>query len=54
MSVEGYEPLVTQLYFEGDPYNEIDPYIVPSLIMALADAGGGAKASVFDFVLAPS
>lgn len=48
----GFAPLTTQLYFEGDPYNEIDPFIIESLIMPLTDEGGG-KAARFDFVLAP-
>ncbi len=48
----GFAPLTTQLYFEGDPYNEIDPFIIESLIMPLADEAGG-KAARFDFVLAP-
>ena len=53
VSANGYDPLVTQLYFEGDPYNEIDPFIVDSLIMAVQDAPNREKASAFDFVLTP-
>ncbi len=48
----GYKKLTTQLYFEGDPYNDIDPYIKKSLIMKLAAANTG-KSSTFDFVLPP-
>jgi len=48
----GFAPLTTQLYFEGDPYNDIDPFIIESLIMPLAEASDG-KAARFDFVLAP-
>ncbi len=43
--------LTTQLYFEGDPYNDIDPFILPSLIMPLTDDGAGGKLATFDFVL---
>jgi catechol 1,2-dioxygenase len=43
----GREPLTTQLYFAGDPYNDGDPFIVPSLIMQ--HSGGRAR---FDFTLA--
>ncbi len=48
---QGTMLLTTQLYFEGDPYNVGDPFIVPSLIMALVDDGTGAMAATFDFVL---
>src|SRR5690606_34392367 len=33
VSAPGFASLTTQLYFEGDPYNEIDPFIIDSLIM---------------------
>jgi len=49
----GFASLTTQLYFEGDPYNEIDPFIIESLIMPLTDEAGG-KAARFDFVLPPA
>jgi protocatechuate 3,4-dioxygenase beta subunit len=45
----GHRALTTQLYFDGDPYNDGDPFIVDSLIMKLAD--GSAR---FDFVLEPA
>jgi catechol 1,2-dioxygenase len=48
----GHRPLTTQLYFDGDPYNDGDPFIVSSLIMPLAKDGGVTRAS-FDFVLEP-
>jgi protocatechuate 3,4-dioxygenase beta subunit len=54
VSAPGYVLLTTQLYFEGDPYNDADAYIKDSLIMTLADAPGGEKAAVFDFVLVPA
>jgi len=46
-----FAPLTTQLYFEGDPYNEVDPWVRRSLILPLRDAGPG-KMGRFDFVLA--
>jgi protocatechuate 3,4-dioxygenase beta subunit len=46
----GHAPLTTQLYFAGDPYNEGDPFIDPSLIMTLGQTGAGSAAA-FDFVL---
>jgi hypothetical protein len=49
----GYTELTTQLYFEGDPYNAIDPYIKQSLIMHVTDDGSGGKQSTFTFVIAP-
>src|SRR5690606_12869248 len=52
VSAPGFASLTTQLYFEGDPYNEIDPFIIDSLIMALSDVGD-AKAATFLFVLEP-
>lgn len=51
----GHRELVTQLYFKGDPYNEIDPFIRPSLIIPLQDvklAAGEYRTGVFDIVLA--
>ena len=54
VSAPGFVPLTTQLYFDGDPYNGIDPFIKPSLIMTLQDAVGDGtvdKQAVFDFVL---
>ncbi|MBK7401507.1 MAG: hypothetical protein IPJ34_35955 [Myxococcales bacterium] len=51
ITAAGHRELVTQLYFEGDPYNEIDPYIKPRLVMKPVDDGTGKKAT-YDFVLA--
>jgi len=53
-SAPGHVLLTTQLYFEGDPYNDIDPFIKPELIMTLSDGPNGEKLATFDFVLAPS
>jgi virginiamycin B lyase len=43
--------LTTQIYFEGQPGNEDDGLILPSLIVPLLDAAGGGKAANFNFVL---
>ena len=48
--LDGAERLTTQLYFEGDPYNDDDPFIRSSLIMSM-DESGGAKRASFDFVV---
>jgi protocatechuate 3,4-dioxygenase beta subunit len=50
VSAPGHRLLTTQLYFDGDPYNDSDAFIDESLIMTLADAGAG-KATTFDFVI---
>ncbi len=50
VTAPGYAPLTTQLYFEGDPYNEIDPFIIDSLIMKTQERDGVTTAT-FDFVL---
>jgi protocatechuate 3,4-dioxygenase beta subunit len=47
----GHALLTTQLYFDGDPYNEIDPFIKKSLVMPLANEASGDKSAHFDFVL---
>jgi protocatechuate 3,4-dioxygenase beta subunit len=52
-SAPGYRLLTTQLYFEGDPYNEGDPWIHDSLIMALEDGFEGGKLARYDIVLLP-
>lgn len=44
------EELTTQLYFDGDPYIEGDPFVVSSLVMAHRRDGSMRKAS-FDFVV---
>jgi protocatechuate 3,4-dioxygenase beta subunit len=43
--------LTTQLYFAGDPYNDIDPFIKKSLIMKLDD-NGAAKVAGYDLTVA--
>jgi len=50
-----YKTLITQLYFEGDKYQDKDPFIKKSLIIRLEDnKNGDAKyrSGVFDIVLA--
>ena len=47
----GYEPLITQLYFEGDPWNARDPLVRKSLIMPVRETGAGGAAVTFDVVL---
>jgi protocatechuate 3,4-dioxygenase beta subunit len=50
-----YKTLVTQLYFKGDPMNDKDQFIRPSLIISLATEkgdGGGYERGTFDIVLA--
>ncbi len=54
VSYPGYKTLITQLYFEGDPYNGKDEFIRPSLIMKVvpATANGTTYDTVtFDIVL---
>lgn len=43
VQVAGYKLLTTQLYFEGDPYNDIDPFIKKGLIMKVADVAGARR-----------
>jgi len=49
--VGGVERLTTQLYFDGDPYNEADPWYDESQSIALADDGAGGQAGAFDFAV---
>jgi protocatechuate 3,4-dioxygenase beta subunit len=53
VSAPGYQTLTTQLYFDGDPYNDIDPFIDRSLIMPMKKDSAGKK-SRFDFILIPA
>jgi protocatechuate 3,4-dioxygenase beta subunit len=43
--------LTSQIYFEGEPGNESDGLVQPSLIVPLTDTGDGGKAATFNFVL---
>ncbi|MGE3672226.1 MAG: dioxygenase [Polyangiaceae bacterium] len=51
LSAAGKRLLTTQLYFPGDPYNEIDPFIDRSLIMSLDDSTYASEVARFDFAL---
>lgn len=46
-------PFVTQLYFVGDPYNDIDSMFEPELAIDLVDRGG-TLVGVFDVFLTPA
>jgi hypothetical protein len=48
----GKKELITQLYFEGDPYNATDGMFKPSLAMKPKDDGKGGLIADFHFVLA--
>jgi len=52
---EGYEPRITQVYFEGDDRNGKDPYVKKELIIATtahaADKRAGARIGVLDVAL---
>ncbi len=52
VTAPNHAALTTQLYFPGDPYNEIDPFLRESLIVDLAAGPSGAEAN-YDFVLSP-
>jgi protocatechuate 3,4-dioxygenase beta subunit len=51
ITAKGFPLLTTQLYFAGDPYNEGDPFIDPSLIMQHT-LEKEIRRATFDFVLA--
>jgi protocatechuate 3,4-dioxygenase beta subunit len=53
LRADGHRALTTQLYFAGDPYNDGDPFIVPSLIMAHRVERGARRAG-HDLVLEPA
>jgi protocatechuate 3,4-dioxygenase beta subunit len=47
---QGFKELTTQLYFPGDPYNDVDPFIHKSLIMGM-EKSKDKMLGHFDFVL---
>jgi protocatechuate 3,4-dioxygenase beta subunit len=49
----GHALLTTQLYFPGDPYNDVDPFIHRSLLMNVKRNDRVLNAS-YDFVLRPT
>lgn len=51
VSAPGRKAVTTQLYFEGDPYNAVDPWWKRSNTIAVVDSGS-ALAGIYDVVLA--
>lgn len=51
ISAPGHTALVTQLYFEGDPYNDVDPFLDRSLIRPVQQAPDEKRVG-FDVTLA--
>lgn len=52
----GYKTLVTQLFFAGDPYEDIDPFYKRALTISLMEEklnGARVQMGVFDIILAP-
>ena len=47
----GMAPLTTQLYFDDDPFNANDGFILPELIMHVEGPPEGPRTASFDFVL---
>ena len=45
------EELTTQLYFEGDPYNSVDPWYKPENALAPAATATSALVADYDFVV---
>jgi protocatechuate 3,4-dioxygenase beta subunit len=50
--VGGFLLLTTQLYFLGDEYNAIDPFIKPGLIIPFTTRADGSYDMHFDFIIA--
>jgi protocatechuate 3,4-dioxygenase beta subunit len=50
ITIPGYI-FVTQLYFPGDPYNDVDFYFRPELLVTLTTDGGADLIASFDFYL---
>lgn len=48
----GRKELITQLYFDGDPFNATDGMFKPSLALETRDDGNGGLIADFPFVLA--
>ena len=54
VAAPGHKSLTTQLYFAGDPFNDVDAFIKPSLIMTtIDDLFLDTKTATFHFVLEP-
>lgn len=52
LAAPGHRPLTTQLYFEGDPFNAVDPWVRRDRIVPVGREAGGARMA-YDFVLQP-
>ena len=55
VQASGYQSLITQLYFAGDPYNKSDQFIKSSLIIeprSVSNRNGTFQVGEFDIVLA--
>ena len=55
ITATGYKPLITQLFFKGDPHNKTDEFIKDSLIIELSSVKVGDRSyemGIFDIVLA--
>jgi protocatechuate 3,4-dioxygenase beta subunit len=52
VSAPGAPALTTQIYFAGQPGNDRDSLIEPSLVTTLTDEADGSLSARFDFVLA--
>ena len=50
--VDGTERLTTQLYFEGDPHMEGDPWASAARALVLVPEGDGAESGTFNFTIA--
>ncbi|MCO4746754.1 MAG: dioxygenase [Proteobacteria bacterium] len=49
--VDGVERLTTQLYFDDDPFNEVDAWYDPERSMAINDHGDGSGDCSYDFAV---
>jgi len=49
--VDGVERLITQIYFDGDPYNESDAWYDPERSIVLSSDGAGGLVGIFDVSL---
>ena len=58
ITASSHKELVTQLYFEGDPYINADPWAsdddAEERIIALNEDGNGNKSGIFDIKMMPS
>lgn len=46
-----HHSLTTQLYFVDDPFNGVDPWFVPELLIRQAPSEGPSRSGQFDFYL---